>query len=403
MTTTRTSPKKEAAVAEAEAETKAEHEEPVRVPVPDPDNRCLDDRVAAVLQEVDRIQKRGRNQKFGYSFVTESDVVDAIRGACGRHGVRVRMTMIEGDVELVQITGEDDSGNRTSKGVKRTQGFRVIVSCRGPNGREEDEHYWQGEAWDYPGEKAIPKVVTMAKKTFLIANFLLSSGDDVEASSDGDRDATETTGRGAGGARSGGRTMSVSQIGMLIAKGKDAGMSASDVRTLVGLKAESRHPLGFADVVGHAPGDRAFVDSVIQDISVYSDGPDACKAALKAYRDRVLDRVEAERLRAEAEAAQAASGEPATESPSGATPSETSNPNAEGPPARHAPAQRRGASKSAEPVSDTDEALFREPSKSDPEPPAWSTPATKECTCDAGDAQTDPAMHRPGCDLSIPF
>jgi hypothetical protein len=235
----------------------------------------------------------------------------------------------------------------------------------------------------------------MAKKTFLVATFLLSTGDDAEASSSGDEGSRASSGSGRGAGAAQGRKLSAAQIGMLLAKGKAAGMTANDVRSLIAWKCERDFPLGMDDVA-QAPGGKAFVDGIIRDIGLYPTDPAACLAALEAYRDRVLRRLDEKRQREAAEAAQAVSGEEASQTPPPATSSDTSNANAEGPPSQDAPAA---------PASDADEALFdADPTKtSDPEPPAWSTPAAKECSCGVGDDETDPAKHANGCDLSIPF
>lgn len=376
-----------AAGADAAQEAQAEREqaaEPFRVPVPEPDHRSLDERIGAVMQECERIPKAGWNDHHKYAFARESDVTDAIRASCGRHGITVRPRMLLEGLEEHEIT----AGDRTGVALRIPFVFRV--SC--PEGHED--HDWLGEAWDYPGEKAIPKAVTMAKKTFLVAFFLLSTGDDAEASSDGDtgqRSASSGSGRGAGGGARQERTLSPRQIGMLIGKGKERGMSANDVRTLIGWRCERQYPLGLSDVAD-APGGKDFVDGLIRDIGLWTGSTDQVQA-LEKYRDRVLARNDEVRAREAAAAAQAASGEPEPEQTTAAAASDGADSNSIATDGAPAP-----------PESDTDERLFREPGRGDdPEPPAWSTPARKECTCGVGDDETDPAKHSNGCDLSIPF
>lgn len=120
-------------------------------------------KMVAVMADLKRIAKNGRNDFHKYDFVTESDVMDAVRGALEKQGLCM----------FTSVEGSQKDGNITSVITLHT----LIDSESG----EEFSFRGFGQGADN-SDKGGPKAITSATKYALLKTFLLSSGDDPEAS-----------------------------------------------------------------------------------------------------------------------------------------------------------------------------------------------------------------------------
>jgi hypothetical protein len=146
---------------------------------PDSGTGHLEDRLARVTGAMSRIPKRGWNKDQKYAFVSQPDILDAVRPALAAERVRFRS-------ELRSMRSEPD-GRRTggrADGMEWqmwTAEMDFTFSCRVDDTIEEDTVRWTGWAYDF-GDKGGPKAETSALKTFLIQTFLISTGDDPDES-----------------------------------------------------------------------------------------------------------------------------------------------------------------------------------------------------------------------------
>lgn len=121
-------------------------------------------KLANVLKEVERIEKRGHNAHHNYDYVTESDVVEALRKHLAEAGI-----VCVPFVEKVTTTP-------TEKGLMA----HVEVSYKFTNGSENIQVRVVGSGYDIPGDKAVYKAMTGALKYALRQLFLIPTGDDPE-------------------------------------------------------------------------------------------------------------------------------------------------------------------------------------------------------------------------------
>lgn len=118
-------------------------------------------KLAKVMGEIGRIEKRGRNDFHKYDYVLESDLVDAVRGLLAKAGV-----MIFPSVESYEVHGDV-----THLKVK----FTMVDGESG----QTIEAYGYGQGAD-KGDKGGYKAMTGATKYFLMKTFLIATGDDPE-------------------------------------------------------------------------------------------------------------------------------------------------------------------------------------------------------------------------------
>lgn len=123
-------------------------------------------KLAAIMGEVQRVAKNGRNDFHKYDYVTEADLVEEIRGHMAARGVAffptVKSLTQEGDITRVEmefsfIDGEDDSRLTTT--------------------------FW-GVGQD-KGDKGAYKAYTGAVKYALMKTFLVPTGDADDPEYDG--------------------------------------------------------------------------------------------------------------------------------------------------------------------------------------------------------------------------
>lgn len=128
-------------------------------------------KLAEVMLEIGYVEKRGHNAFHGYKYVTEADLVDAVRSKLAARNV----------VVLPSLTGIEERPIKTAKGKDSTiTTARVAFTfCDGDTGQTHTSE-WAG-AGDDPADKGLYKAMTGAAKYFLMKSFLIPTGDDPEA------------------------------------------------------------------------------------------------------------------------------------------------------------------------------------------------------------------------------
>jgi hypothetical protein len=133
-------------------------------------------KLADILKSLERLDKNGKNQHFGYKYVTESDLKDAVRTKLGEKSLFITCTPDKAEIlalqRVVPKTGEIVT---TNVGILWVE-FTIMDGESG----EQIKLRAAGEL-DQEGGKSLYKALTGALKYFLINNFLISSGDDPEA------------------------------------------------------------------------------------------------------------------------------------------------------------------------------------------------------------------------------
>jgi hypothetical protein len=129
-----------------------------------PEKQPLVARLAEVVKAVERIAKNGRNEHHKYDYVTESDMVEALRNELANRGIMMIPFVDKATTE------------KTEKGLMAT----VEVSYKVTDGSESVTVRTAGSGYDIPGDKAIYKALTGALKYALRQLFLIPTGDDPE-------------------------------------------------------------------------------------------------------------------------------------------------------------------------------------------------------------------------------
>lgn len=132
----------------------------------------LTTKLVKIMAETKRVAKNGRNDFHKYDYVTEADVLEAVREHLVKNNVFIYSSVMNSHKE----------GDMTSVQMKHT-----LVD--GDSG-EAMEVFSLGQGQD-KGDKGSNKAVTSAIKYFLMKNLLIPTGDDVEAT-DSDGKATGT-------------------------------------------------------------------------------------------------------------------------------------------------------------------------------------------------------------------
>lgn len=133
--------------------------------------RSLVKKLAAVMEAIDRIPKRGRNDFHKYDYAMEADIVAAIR-----HELAIRHVFLMPEV----VAAERIEANKTNAGKVQwiTRVTMTYTFMDGESG-ETLVQRWAGEGID--GEdKGLAKALTGAGKYFALKSFLIPTGDDPE-------------------------------------------------------------------------------------------------------------------------------------------------------------------------------------------------------------------------------
>lgn len=130
-------------------------------------------KLAEVMVEVGYVKKNGYNSFHRYNYVTEADLVDAVRAKLAERNV----------VLIPSVVGIDERGVTSDKGKASTvTTVRVAFTfCDGDSGATHKAE-WAGSG-DDPADKGLYKAYTGAVKYFLMKSFLIPTGDDPEGDS----------------------------------------------------------------------------------------------------------------------------------------------------------------------------------------------------------------------------
>lgn len=123
-------------------------------------------KIASVLGDVGYVQKKGWNSFHKYHYVTEADLVDAVRVKLAAQNVAL--------IPSVEAINE----RPVSKGVVTTvtMAFTFVDGDTGAIFKAT----WAGQGED-PSDKGLYKAYTGAVKYFLMKTFLIATGDDPES------------------------------------------------------------------------------------------------------------------------------------------------------------------------------------------------------------------------------
>lgn len=132
-------------------------------------------KISEVMGEVGRVEKRGRNDFHKYDYVTEADLVEAVR-----EKLAARQVAILPSVDSVEAGGKNGT-LWTYRGA-----FTFVDGESGAMFRCT----WAGQGEDQ-GDKGLYKAYTGALKYFLMKTFLIPTGDDPEGDSETDRRAAK--------------------------------------------------------------------------------------------------------------------------------------------------------------------------------------------------------------------
>ena len=130
-------------------------------------------KLAAVMAQIERVPKNGRNQFHNYDYATEADISDAVRSAMARYGV-----MLIPSVKKVEWREVETKG-----GVKERL-VTLTVEFTATDGQTEFRFEILGEGQDR-SDKATYKAMTGANKYALLKLFQIPTGDDPETDSEG--------------------------------------------------------------------------------------------------------------------------------------------------------------------------------------------------------------------------
>lgn len=131
-------------------------------------------KLSKILGEIGKVEKSGRNDFHRYDYVTENDLVYAVRGRLAEANVFV-FTSVESQHAEVITSGEGDSAKSSLLTTVTTK--HTFVD--GDSG-ESFSVLSQGQGSDN-GDKGGYKAITGAMKYFIYKNFMIPTGDDPEA------------------------------------------------------------------------------------------------------------------------------------------------------------------------------------------------------------------------------
>lgn len=185
--------------------------------------------IAEVMAELTRLEEKGRNQQQNYSYVTESDIFDAIRAPLAQRGV----TIIQEHGEITEQRDTQTRGGGTMHEVVVAFHFHVT---HGPSGTRETFTFY-GVGGD-TGDKWYTKASTSAAKFFVRRMFLISAGGSEDPDAAGyereraPRQHQRVQQPPRESAPSGPKPVSQAQLRRLYATARQHGATSEDVRRL---------------------------------------------------------------------------------------------------------------------------------------------------------------------------
>lgn len=134
-------------------------------------------KLAAILREVGKAPKSGHNSFHNYDYVTENDLVYAVRDKLAAAEIFVFTSVEKQEVQIIR----DDTDPARVKQSVLTQVTTKHTFVDGESG-ESFSVFSQGQGSDV-GDKGGYKATTGAMKYFLYKCFMIPTGDDPEADS----------------------------------------------------------------------------------------------------------------------------------------------------------------------------------------------------------------------------
>ena len=148
------------------------------------DKRPILRKLLSIYQEVDYLQKKGRNQKFSYNYASEKDVKEAYHAALTKHGVIFKMDTF---MPTIQESGQTSSGGTT---------LLQFLPCKYTFWDVESGVSIEGDflscAHIRDDKGTFSASTSGVKYIFMNCLFLLPTGDDVESVDDRDGVASPT-------------------------------------------------------------------------------------------------------------------------------------------------------------------------------------------------------------------
>lgn len=132
-------------------------------------------KLAAIMADVHRIPKSGRNEFHKYDYATEADIVEALRTKLAEKSIMLIPHLVESHVDKV-----GDKNLLTTVVLEFT-------FVDGDSGQSLTLR-WEGTGID-SGDKGMYKAMTGALKYVLLKTFMIPTGDDPEAGRDDERPA----------------------------------------------------------------------------------------------------------------------------------------------------------------------------------------------------------------------
>ena len=134
-------------------------------------NAKLAAKKTAVIEATGMIEKKGRNDRFGYEYAREADYLNHIRGAMADAGLAFSYTIVE--EKMAQFS-------KTKSGSVRYSNRQVIEFTLTDSETGFAEHAQLVTYGIDSGDKGVWKGITGAVKYYLAKTFLVPTGDDPE-------------------------------------------------------------------------------------------------------------------------------------------------------------------------------------------------------------------------------
>lgn len=129
-------------------------------------------KISKIVSEVDKVEKTGYNDFQKYAYITEADLLEAVRKSIVKHGILIFSSIDECEISEV----------KTAKDTQLVTTIKMRHTFVDVDTGESHSVFTYGQGADKL-DKGVYKAITGANKYFLLKNFLMSAGDDPEADS----------------------------------------------------------------------------------------------------------------------------------------------------------------------------------------------------------------------------
>lgn len=128
-------------------------------------------KLSKIVGEIDRIPESGFNSYGDYSYATERDFVECVRGKLAVHGIFISTSVVKHDRERIKTS--NTNGESKMKFLTTVTTLHTFIDWETG---EKHKVTSMGESMD-SGDKGLPQAITGAIKSMLMKNFLISTGD----------------------------------------------------------------------------------------------------------------------------------------------------------------------------------------------------------------------------------